>query len=95
MKTVAEFIDGVKAAVSAVPGIQDDIEHIKNTLAELVSYSKSIVLALGSSAEKRGPMFDDEILKHLLPVSTVFTAEYVGMAASSPMPNVFILKRCS
>jgi hypothetical protein len=32
-------------------------------------------------------MFDDKISKHLLPVSTVFTAENVGLAASSTMPK--------
>jgi hypothetical protein len=53
MKTVAEVDEGVKAAVSAIPDIQDDIEHIKKTIAELVSYSKNIVMDLGSSAEKR------------------------------------------
>jgi hypothetical protein len=86
MKNISEVVDGVKAAVSAIPDIQDDMEQIKRTLAELVSYSKSIVMALGSSA-KGGPLSDDKISKHLLPVSTVFTAEYVGLAASSTMPK--------
>jgi hypothetical protein len=44
-------------------------------------------MALGSSAENGGPLFDDKISKHLLPVSIVFTAEYVGLAASSTMPK--------
>jgi predicted ATP-dependent serine protease len=74
MKNISEVVDGVKAAVSAIPDIQDDMEQIKRTLAELVSYSKSIVMALGSSA-KGGPLSGDKISKHLLPVSTVFTAE--------------------
>ena len=87
MKNIAEVVNGVKAAVSAIPAIQDDIQQIKKTLAELVSYSKSIVMALGSSAAKVGPLFDEKISKHLLPVSTVFTAEYVGLAASSTMPK--------
>jgi hypothetical protein len=95
MKTISEIVDGVKTAVSAIPDIQDDMEQIKKTLAELLSYSKSIVLALGSSAAMKGPIVDDKISKHLLPVSTVFTAEYVGLAASSTMPKYFILKRCS
>ena len=89
MKNIAEVVNGVKAAVSAIPAIQDDIQQIKKTLAELVSYSKSIVMALGSSATKVGPLFDEKISKHLLPVSTVFTAEYVGLAASSTMPKFF------
>jgi hypothetical protein len=87
MKNISEVVDGVKAAASVIPNIQDDMEQIKRTLAELVSYSKSIVLSLGSSAAKICPMFDENISKHLLPVSTVFTAEYVGLAASSTMPK--------
>ena len=87
MKNIAEVVNGVKAAVSAIPAIQDDIQQIKKTLAELLSYSKSILMALGSSAAKVGPLFDEKISKHLLPVSTVFTAEYVGLAASSTMPK--------
>jgi hypothetical protein len=89
VKTIAEVVDGMKAAVSAIPDIQDDMEQIKKTLEELVSYSKSIVMDLGSYAAKGGPLFDENISKHLLPVSTVFTAEYVGLAASSTMPKVF------
>jgi hypothetical protein len=88
VKTISEVVDGVKAAVSAIPDIQDDMEHIKRTLAELVSYSKSIVMDfLGSSAAKGGPLSDDKISKHLLPVSTVFTADHVGLDASSNMPK--------
>jgi hypothetical protein len=87
MKHIAEVVNVVKAAVSAIPDIQDDIERVKKTLAELVSYSKSIVMASGSSAAKGGPLSDEKISKHLLPVSTVFTAEYVGLAASSTMPK--------
>lgn len=87
MENIVEVVNDVKAAVSAIPDIQDDIERIKKTLAELVSYSKSIVMALGSSAAKEGPLFDEKISKQLLPVSKVFTAEYVGLAASSTMPK--------
>jgi hypothetical protein len=87
MKSIVEVANDVKAAVSTIPDIQDDIEHIKKTLAELVSYRKSIVMALGSSATKGGPLLDEKISKQLLPVSKVFTAEYVGLAASSTMPN--------
>jgi hypothetical protein len=47
MTNIAEVVNSVKAAVSAIPDIQDDIEQIKKTLAELISYSKSIVIALG------------------------------------------------
>jgi hypothetical protein len=89
VKTIAKVVDGVKAAVSAIPDIQDDMEQIKRTLAELISYSKSIVMSLGSSAAKGGPLSDDKISKHFLPVSIVFTAEYVGLAASSTMPKIF------
>jgi hypothetical protein len=87
VKNISQVVDGVKAAVSAIPDIQEDMEQIKRTLAELVSYSKSILMALGSSAAKGGPLSDDKISKHLLPVSTVFTADYVGLAASSTMPK--------
>jgi hypothetical protein len=87
MKIIAEVVDCVKAAVSSIPDIQDDIEQIKKTIAELVSYRNSIVMALGSSAAKGGPLFDDKISKYLVPVSTVFTAEYVGLASSSTMPR--------
>jgi hypothetical protein len=87
MKNIVEVVNGVKAAVSAIPDIQNDIEHIKKTLAELLSYSKSIAMALGSSAAKGLPLFDEKISKQLLPVSKVFTAEYVGLAASSTMPK--------
>jgi hypothetical protein len=52
VETIAEVVDGLKAAVSAIPDIQDDIEQIKKTLAELVSCSKSILMAFGSSAAK-------------------------------------------
>jgi hypothetical protein len=45
-------------------------------------------MASGSSAAKEGSLFDEKISKHLLPVSTVFTAEYVGLAASSTVPKV-------
>jgi hypothetical protein len=75
MKAIAEVVDGVNAAVSAIPDIQDNMEQIKKTLAELVFYSKSIVMALGSSNAKGVPLSDDKISKHLLPVSTAFTAE--------------------
>jgi hypothetical protein len=95
VKTIAEVVDGVKDGVSAIPEIQDDTEQIKKNLAELVSYSKSIVMALGSSAAKGGPLFDDKISKNLLPVSTMFTAESVGLAGSSTMPKFFIFQRCS
>jgi hypothetical protein len=61
VKNSSEVVDGVKAAVSAIPDIQDDMEQIKRTLAELVSYSKSIVMALGSSSAKGGPLSDDKI----------------------------------
>jgi hypothetical protein len=44
-------------------------------------------MALGSYSAKGGPLSDDKISKHLLPVSTVFTADYVGLAASSTMPK--------
>jgi hypothetical protein len=37
MNSFAEVVDGVKAAVSAIPDIQDDIEQIKKTFAELSS----------------------------------------------------------
>jgi hypothetical protein len=82
MKSIVEVVNDVKAVVSAIPDIHDDIEQIKKALAELVSYSKSIVMALGSSATKRGPLLDEKISKQLLPVSKVFKAEYVGLAAS-------------
>jgi hypothetical protein len=45
VKNISKVVDGLKAAVSAIPDIRDDMEQIKRTLAELVSYSKSIVLA--------------------------------------------------
>jgi hypothetical protein len=50
------------------------MEQIKKTLAEMLSYRKSNVIVLGSSAAKGVPLFDDKISKHLLPVCTVFTA---------------------
>jgi hypothetical protein len=75
MKTIAEVVDGVKAAVSAIPDILDDIEQIKNTLAELIYYRMSILMPLGSFAAKRGPLFDDKISKYLLTVSNMFTIE--------------------
>jgi hypothetical protein len=87
MKNISEVLDGVKAAVSAIPDIQDNMEQIKWTLAELVSYSRSTVMSLSSSPAKGGPLSDDKISKYLLPVSTVFTADYVGLAASSTMPK--------
>jgi hypothetical protein len=61
MKNISEVVNGVKAEVSAIPDIQDDMEQIKRTLAELVSYSKSIGMALGSSSAKGGPLSDDKI----------------------------------
>jgi hypothetical protein len=87
VKNVSEVVDSVKAAVCAIPDIQDDMKQIKRTLAELVSYSKSIVMAFGSSSAKGGPLSDDKISKHLLPVSTVFTADNEGLAASSTIPK--------
>jgi hypothetical protein len=33
VKTIAEVLNGVKAAVSALPDIQDDMEQIKSLLA--------------------------------------------------------------
>jgi hypothetical protein len=44
-------------------------------------------MALGSSAAKRGPLSDDKISKHLLPVTSVFTAEDVDLVASSTLPK--------
>jgi hypothetical protein len=41
MENIVEVVNDVKAVVSAIPDIQNDIERIKKTLAELVSYSKS------------------------------------------------------
>jgi hypothetical protein len=87
MENIVEVLNDVKAAVSAIPDIQDDIERIKKTLAKLVLYRDSIVMALGSFAAKEGPLFDEKIPKQLLPVNKVFTAEYVGLAASSIMPK--------
>ena len=87
MKNIAKVVNGEKEAVSFIPAIHDDIQQIKKTLAELVSYTKSIVMALGSSATKVGPLFDEKHSKHLLPVSTVFKAEFVGLAASSTLPK--------
>jgi hypothetical protein len=92
MENIVEVVNDVKAAVSAVPDIQDDKERIKKTLADMVSYSKSIVIVLGSSAAKEGPLFDEKISKHLLPVSKVFTAGYMGLAASSTMPKLLHTK---
>jgi hypothetical protein len=46
-------------------------------------------MALCSSAAERGSMFDDKSSKHLLPASTVFTAEYVVLAASSTRLKFF------
>jgi hypothetical protein len=87
VKNISEVVDGVKAAVSAIPEIQDNMKQIKRPLAELVYYSKSIVMALGSSTAKRGPLFDEKISKQLLSVSTGFTAENVDLAAASTMPK--------
>jgi hypothetical protein len=83
VKNITKVVNGVKAVVSAIPYIQDDIQQIKKTLAELVSYIKSIIMASGSSAAKGGQLLDEKVSKHVPPVSTVVTAEYVGLAASS------------
>jgi hypothetical protein len=63
METIAEVDNGVKAAVSAIPDIQDDIEQIKKPLAEILYYCKSVIMALVSSAAKEGLLFDDKIIK--------------------------------
>jgi ABC-type transporter Mla subunit MlaD len=89
MKTVADVEDGLKAVVSAIPDIQDDIEHIEKTLAELVSHSKSIVMALGSSAARGGPLSDEKISKHLLPVSTVVHSRLRGSSCLINYAQVF------
>jgi hypothetical protein len=95
VKNISEVVDGVKAAVSAIPDIQDDIEQIKRTLTELVSYRKCIVMDFGYSSAKGGPLSDDKISKYLLPVSTVFTADYVDWLPHRLCPSFCIFKRCS
>jgi hypothetical protein len=56
----------------------------------VLSYSKSLVLASGSSPAKEGALRDETISQQLLPVNSLFTQEYVIVAASTTMPN-FIL----
>jgi hypothetical protein len=39
----------------------------------VLSYSKSLVLASGSSPAKEGALLDEKIAQQLLPVNSVFT----------------------
>jgi hypothetical protein len=89
MKTIAEFVNGVKDGVFAIPDIQDDIEpQEEEDLSGSGILQQEYCNGFWLLRCKVGPLFDDKISKHLLSVSTVFTADYVGLAASSTMPKV-------
>jgi hypothetical protein len=89
LQEILRVVNEVKGALSAIPDMQKSISHIEKTVAEVLSYSKSLVLASGSSPAKEGALLD-EIAQQLLPVNSVFTQEYLIVAASTTMPK-FIL----
>jgi hypothetical protein len=87
---ILQVVNEVKGALSAIPDMQKSITHIEQTIAQVLSYSKSLVLASGSSPAKEGALLDEKIAQQLFPANSVFTQEYVIVAASTTMPK-FIL----
>jgi hypothetical protein len=49
---ILQVVNEVKGALSAIPDMQKSIAHIEQTIAQMLSYSKSLVLASGSSPAK-------------------------------------------
>jgi hypothetical protein len=90
LQEILQVVNEVKGALSTIPDMQESISHIEKTVAEVLSYSKSLVLASGSSPAKEGALLDENIAQQLLPVNRVSTQEYVIVAASTTMPK-FIL----
>jgi hypothetical protein len=90
LQEILQVVNEVKAALSAIPDLQKSISLIEKTVAEVLSYSKSLVLASGSSPAKEGALLDEKIEQQRLPVNSVFTQECVIVAASTTMPQ-FIL----
>jgi hypothetical protein len=58
---ILQVVNEVKGALSAIPDIQKSITHIEQTIAQVLSYSKSLVLASGSSPAKEGALLDERL----------------------------------
>jgi hypothetical protein len=87
MHEILQVVNEVKGALSVIPDIQKSIAHIEQTIAQVLSYSKSLVLAPGSSPAKDGALLDEKIAQQLFPATSVFIQEYVSAAASTTIPK--------
>jgi hypothetical protein len=87
---IFEVVNEVKGALSAISDMQKCISHIEKTIAEVLPWIKTLLLASGPSLAKEGAFRDGMITQQLLPASMVFTQEYIIAAASTIIPK-FIL----
>jgi hypothetical protein len=87
MEKIVLVVNDLRAAVSAIPDIQNSVSQVREVVEELLSYTKSIVMASGSSAPKEGELRDEKIAKQLLPVKRIFTPEFVIRATASTIPR--------
>jgi hypothetical protein len=54
VEKINRVLNDLIAAVSVIPAIQDRISHISEAVVEVLSYTKSIVIASESSSLKGG-----------------------------------------
>lgn len=87
-----EILAVVKLLRSEITAMQDMQNSFNNSLAEVLSYCRTIVLSSSQSPTKDGALLDDKIAQELIPVNSVFSNEYVAAAICSSIPQ-FLFKQ--